>query len=70
MIKSEYLQEIFKEFPVLMVDDFSEVTEDLLKENDHLFQEAQKIDLKKLDIKLFFDKIIDETDTIFIDKKL
>jgi len=53
-----------------MVDDFSEVTEDLLKENDHLFQEAQKIDLKKLDIKLFFDKIIDETDTIFIDKKL
>lgn len=69
VIKSEYLQEIFKDFPVLMVNDFSEVTEDLLKENDYLFQEAQKIDLNKLDIKLFFDKIIDETDNILNKKQ-
>lgn len=60
VIRSEYLENIFKDFPVLMVEDFSEVTEDLLKSNENLFQEALRMDLNRLDIKFFFEKILQE----------
>jgi hypothetical protein len=51
-----YKRELFKDFPVLFVKDFSEVTEELLKANDHLFNEAQKMDMKMLDLVEIYNK--------------
>ena len=50
---------MFKDFPVLFVDDFSEITEELLRENDHLYEEALKIDYDKLDLKLLYDSYLE-----------
>lgn len=54
----KYKRELFKEFPVLFVDSYSQVTEELLKENDHLFQEAQKMEMRKLSLDYWFNKAL------------
>lgn len=51
-----YLREMFKEFPSLFVNDFSEVTEELLKANDHLYEQAQKMDMEKLSLDYWWNK--------------
>ena len=51
-----YLEEMFKDFPALFVDEFDEVTEELLTANDHLFQQAQTMDMNKLDLDYWFNK--------------
>ena len=61
MRKSKYLKHLFKHYPVLFVDDFSEVTEDLLISNQNLFDKMQKISLKRLDIQNFYDKIVNDS---------
>jgi len=53
-----YLEELLKDYPVLFVDKYSEVTEDLLIENDHLFQQAQEMSLEGLTLPGFFDNIV------------
>lgn len=58
--RSEYLIEIFGSMPVLMVDSFFDITEKLLIENDHIYQEALKFDVNRLDIEIIYDKIIDK----------
>jgi hypothetical protein len=60
MKRYPYLEELFKDYPVLFVDKYFEVTEDLLIENDHLFQKTQEIDLHRLTLHGFFDKIVNE----------
>jgi hypothetical protein len=59
MKKHPYLQELYKDYPVLFVDDYSEVTEQLLIDNDNLFQEAQELDLSSLDLNNFFNKVVE-----------
>jgi len=61
VIRSKYLEKIFDGFPVLMVDNFSDVTEELLIQNDHLYQKALKLDMNKLDIRVLYNNIIEET---------
>jgi hypothetical protein len=51
--KSEYLEYLFKDFPVLFVNNYSDVTEELLLENEHLYQDALNIDINKLIIEIF-----------------
>ena len=58
MKRHPYLEELFKDYPVLFVDKYSEVTEDLLIENDHLFQQAQEMSLEGLTLPGFFDNIV------------
>jgi len=53
-----YLEKLLKDYPVLFVDKYSEVTEDLLIENDHLFQQAQEMSLEGLTLPGFFDNIV------------
>jgi hypothetical protein len=60
MKRHPYLEELYKNWPVLFVDNYSEVTGDLLIENDFLFQKAQVIDLSPLDINNFFNNVIQE----------
>jgi hypothetical protein len=62
VIKSEYLEKIFEDFPVLMVESFKEITEEFLEKNEHLYQQALNLDLSKLDIKILFEKIISEVE--------
>lgn len=56
MKKSPYFARLMKDLPVLFVDHWSDVTEELLVANDHLYQEAQGMDLSKLDLNKVFQE--------------
>lgn len=51
-----YLEEMFKDFPALFIDEWEDVTEELLLANDRLYQEAQSMDMSKLDLKTWYNK--------------
>ena len=59
MKKHPYLLELYKDYPVLFVDEYSEVTKELLIESDYLFQQAQCMDLSGLDLNTFFNKTLE-----------
>lgn len=50
MKKSPYFARLMQGFPVLFVERWEDVTKELLIENDHLYQEALKMDLSRLDL--------------------
>jgi len=58
MKRHPYLEELFKDYPVLFVEKYSDITEELLVQNDHLFQRAQEMDLTRLTLPYFFDNIV------------
>lgn len=58
MKRHPYLENLFGDYPVLFVDDYSQVTEELLIENNQLFIDAQQMDLSKLDLETFYDTIV------------
>ena len=60
MKRDEYLEVLFKDYPVLFVDKYSDISKDLLLENEHLFQQAERMDLKGLTLHDFFDNIINK----------
>lgn len=51
-----YLEEMFKDFPALFVNDFDEVTQELLNENEALYFKAQNMDMSMLDLGYWFNK--------------
>ena len=59
LLRSQSRDESFEDYPVLFVDKYSDVTEKLLLANDHLFQQAQTMDLSDLTLPKFFDTIVD-----------
>jgi hypothetical protein len=61
MRKNDYLQHLLKDYPVLFVDEYSDVTEELLISNESLFDLMQEIDLTNLDIQNFYDKIVNDS---------
>lgn len=61
MKRHSYLEELYKDLPVLFVNDYSEVTQELLIENDNLYQQAQTMDLTSLTLPYFFDKIVKDS---------
>ena len=60
MKRHPYLEVLYKQYPVLFVDDYSEVTEELLISKSYLFEEMQKIDLSNLNVKNFYSKVVEE----------
>lgn len=44
--------------PVLYIDDLRNVTEQLLIDNDHLYQQMQNYDMNNLDVEVIYNKII------------
>ena len=58
MKRYPYLEKLFRDWPVLFVDKYTDITEDLLLENEHLFQEAQVMSLLPLTLPIFFDNIV------------
>lgn len=53
-----YLKELFKDFPVLFVDDYKDVTEDLLLMNNHLFEQIKQTNLESLMLPTFYEKFV------------
>ena len=53
-----YFRRLLRDFPVLYVKEWSDITEQSLKDNDYLYEEAQTMSLKKLDLNLIYDIII------------
>ena len=60
MTRDPYLEELYKDYPVLFVDDYKDVTKELLIQNDDLFQRAQTMDLSGLTLPTFFDRIVEK----------
>ena len=60
MKRHPYLEELYKNYPVLFVDKYEDVTEQLLVENEHLFQKAKTFDFTELSLPYFYDKIIQQ----------
>jgi NAD+ synthase len=58
--RTKYQEEIFKGLPVLFVDKFEDVTEDLLNENEKLCELALSFDMKKLDSEKMYKDILDK----------
>ena len=54
MKRNDYLDTLFKDYPVLFVDEWSEVTEDLLIENNHLVEKLKEMSLHDLDLDWFY----------------
>ena len=61
MKKHPYLEYLYSNYPVLFVDRYEDVTEELLIENEHLYEQAQQIDLSELTLPNFFDKIVNKS---------
>jgi hypothetical protein len=57
MKRTPYFTCLMKGFPVLFIEQWSDITQKLLEDSDHLFQEAQTMDLNKLDLLVMFKKI-------------
>ena len=55
-----YLIELYKDWPVLWVSDYGDITQEFLKLNNHLYEEAQEMDLTPLTLKGFFDSIVNK----------
>ncbi len=57
---TEYHRFIFQDIPVLFVNNLLDVTEQLLIDNDYLYQQMQEFDLNKLDIEVLYNNCIKE----------
>ena len=60
--RSKNFEILFKDYPVLLVDDFCEITKEFLLENDHLYQEALNFDVSKLDMSRIYKEIVSQYD--------
>jgi hypothetical protein len=60
MKRHPYLEVLFKDYPVLFVNEYSEITKELLEQNDYLFQQTQEMIIGKLTLPYFYDKIVNE----------
>jgi hypothetical protein len=58
VIDSDYLRTIFKGIPVLFVKNFTDITEELLIENESLFNEIQNFDFNQLDVEQYYKQIL------------
>lgn len=63
MKKSTYFARLMDGFPVLFIDQWSDITQELLEQSDHLFKQAQTMNLNKLDLNLIFKAIISSYET-------
>ena len=58
MKKNPYLQECYKNFPILWVDDYADVDKILLAENDHLYVQSRNLDINLLDLYSIFNRSV------------
>jgi hypothetical protein len=58
MKKNKYLEFLFKDLPVLFVENYEDVTEKLLIKNNFLFENANNLNLKTLSLEHIYDKYV------------
>ena len=58
MKRDSYLEQLFKNYPVLWVDDFAEVTQTMLMDNYHLYEQAQDLILGELSLPYYFQTTV------------
>jgi hypothetical protein len=58
MKKHPYLEELYKNYPVLWVNDYDEVTKTLLIDNDYLYTQSRNIDDNLLDLYTLFNRAV------------
>ncbi len=58
MKKNSYLQECYKDYPILWVDDYADVNKTLLAENDYLFIQSRNLDINMLDLYSLFNRAV------------
>ena len=58
MKRNQYLEECYKDYPILWVDDYADVTKTLLAENDHLFIQSRMLDTNLLDLYSIFNRSV------------
>ena len=58
MKKNPYLQECYKDYPILWVDDYADVNKTLLAENDDLFIRSRNLDINMLDLYCLFNRAV------------
>lgn len=58
--RSKYLEYIFKDIPVLFVDNYTDITRELLIKNEYLFKEVQDFDHGRLDFMNIYNNIMSE----------
>ena len=58
MKKNSYLQECYKDYPILWVDDYADVNKTLLAENDDLFIRSRNLDINMLDLYSLFNRAV------------
>ena len=58
MKKNSYLQECYKDYPILWVDDYADVNKTLLAENDDLFVKSRNLDINMLDLYSLFNRAV------------
>ena len=58
MKKNPYLQECYKDYPILWVDDYADVNKTMLAENDDLFIKARNLDQNLLDLYPIFNRAV------------
>lgn len=58
MLEDPYFRRLLKGFPVLFVNGWSELEPYVMKEDDYLYQEAQTMDMSKLDLEVLYKNAI------------
>ena len=58
MKRNPYLEECYKDYPILWVDDYAEVNKPLLAENDELFVRSRNLDINMLDLYSLFNRAV------------
>jgi hypothetical protein len=58
MKRHPYLVELFKDLPVLFVEDFKDVSEELLERNNYLFEMIQTLNLAHLTLPKFYEDFV------------
>jgi len=58
MKKNPYLQDCYRDYPILWVDDYADVSKTLLAENDDLFIQSRNLDINMLDLYSLFNRAV------------
>ena len=58
MKRNSYLEECYKEYPILWVDDYADVNKILLAENEDLFVKSRNLDVNMLDLYCLFNRAV------------
>ncbi len=56
--RTKYLTNMFEGIPVLFIDDYSDISKDLLIQNNHLYESMQSLDMNRLDMKFIYDNCV------------